>query len=137
MGKSERQMNFVDEMANRGSRGNRTARFLGKLEAVVDFTPIEAALREAYTATRGRDPPVMFKMTLLQHFYDLSDPECEAQVADRRSFREFCGPGLADRVPDESSGARWPKGGAFARRAAPGGRWKTALVRFHARLLSA
>ena len=102
-------MNFVDEMANRENRGNRTARFLGKLEAVVDFRPIEAALREVYTATRGRDPHdplVMFKMTLLQHFYDLSDPECEAQVADRRSFREFCGLGLADRVPDESSGAR-------------------------------
>jgi IS5 family transposase len=45
----------------------------------------------------------MFKMTLLQHFYDLSDPECEAQVADRRSFREFGGLGLADRVPDETA----------------------------------
>jgi len=114
--KNERQMNFVDELANRENRGNRTARFLGKLESVVDFTPIEAALREAYTATRGRDPHdplVMFKMTLLQHFYDLSDPECEAQVADRRSFREFCGLGLADRVPDE-----------------------TALVRFRARLVA-
>jgi len=43
----------------------------------------------------------------------LSDPECEAQVADRRSFREFCGLGLADRVPDE-----------------------TALVRFRARLVA-
>jgi IS5 family transposase len=116
MSKNERQMNFVDEMANPDNRSNRTARFLDKLAAVVDFTPIEAALREAYTATRGRDPHdplVMFKMTLLQHFYDLSDPECEAQAADRRSFRKFCGLGLADRVPDE-----------------------TALVRFRARLVA-
>ena len=92
MSRIELQMNCVDEMANRENRSNRTARFLDKLGAVVDFTPIAAALREAYTATRGRephDPLVMFKMTLLQHFYDLSDPECEAQVADRRSFREF------------------------------------------------
>ena len=112
----EEQMNFVDQMANRENRGNRTARFLGKLESVVDFLPIEAARREASTATRGRDPHdplVMFKMTLLQHFYDLSDPECAAQVADRRSLREFCGLGLADRVPDE-----------------------TALVRFRARLVA-
>ena len=34
-------------------------------------------------------------------------------MADRRSFREFCGLGLADRVPDE-----------------------TALVRFRARLVA-
>ena len=116
MSKNDRQMNFVDAMASRENRSNRTARFLGKLGGVLDFAPIEAALREAYTATRGRDPHdplVMFKMTLLQHFYDLSDPECEAQVADRRSFREFCGLGLADRVPDE-----------------------TALVRFRARLVA-
>ena len=116
MSKDEQQMNFVDAMASRENRSNRTARFLGKLGGVLDFAPIEAALREAYTATRGRDPHdplVMFKMTLLQHFYDLSDPECEAQVADRRSFREFCGLGLADRVPDE-----------------------TALVRFRARLVA-
>ena len=50
------QMNFVDVMANRDNRSNRTARFLGKLESVVDFTLIEAALREAYAATRGRGP---------------------------------------------------------------------------------
>ena len=107
---------FVDAMASRENRSNRTACFLEKLCGVVDFTPIEAALCEACTATRGRDPHdplVMFKMTLLQHFYALSDPECEAQVADRRSFREFCGLGLADRVPDE-----------------------TALVRFRARLVA-
>jgi IS5 family transposase len=116
MSKEKQQMDFVDAMASRENRGNRTARFLQKLESVLDFAPIEAALREAYTATRGRDPHdplVMFKMTLLQHFYDLSDPECEAQVADRRSFREFCGLGLGDRVPDE-----------------------TALVRFRARLVA-
>ena len=53
MSKNEQQMNFVDAMASRENRSNRTA-------------------------TRGRDPHdplVMFKMTRLQRFYDLSDPE--------------------------------------------------------------
>jgi hypothetical protein len=71
MSKAKQQMDFVDAMASRENRSNRTARFLGRLGSVLDFAPIELALHEAYTATRGRDPHdplVMFKMTLLQHF---------------------------------------------------------------------
>lgn len=38
--KTDQQMNFVDQMASRENRSNRTARFLEKLCGVLDFMPI-------------------------------------------------------------------------------------------------
>jgi transposase, IS5 family len=59
-----------------------------------------------YPATTGRPPCpplVLFKMSLLQHCYGLSDPQCEELVADRISWRRFVGLGLQDKVPDETT----------------------------------
>jgi IS5 family transposase len=106
----EKQGSFADDLANRENRSNRTARFLGRLSGVVDFEAIAEELAVAYPAKTGRTPHdalLLFKMTLLQHFYSMSDPECEAQVADRRSFQEFCGLGLMDKVPDETTLVRF------------------------------
>lgn len=44
MSGNNRQMNFVDEMANWENRSNRTARFLDRLGVVVDFAPIGAGV---------------------------------------------------------------------------------------------
>jgi hypothetical protein len=44
MSRNNRQLNFVDEMANRENRRNRSARFLDRLGAVVDFAPIGAGV---------------------------------------------------------------------------------------------
>ena len=46
MSKNDQQMNFVDAPASRENRSNRTARFPGKLGGVLDFAPIEAAMRK-------------------------------------------------------------------------------------------
>ena len=42
-------------------------------------------------------------MSLLQHCYGLSDPQCEELVADRWSWRHFVGLGWQERVPDETT----------------------------------
>ena len=63
-----------------------------------------------YPATTGRPPcpPLMlFKMSLLQHCYGLSDPQCEELVSDRLSWRRFVGLGLQDKVPDETTLVRF------------------------------
>jgi hypothetical protein len=63
-----------------------------------------------YPATTGRPPcaPLMlFKMSLLQHCYGLSDPQCEELVSDRLSWRRFVGLGLQDAVPDETTLVRF------------------------------
>jgi IS5 family transposase len=79
--------------------------FLDRLDELVDWQPLERALHAMYPATTGRPPHpplVLFKMSLLQHCYDLSDPQCEEQVRDRLSWRRFVGLGLQDAVPDET-----------------------------------
>jgi transposase, IS5 family len=80
--------------------------FLEKLDGALDWRAIETALQAMYPATTGRPPCaplVLFKMSLLQHCYGLSDPQCEELVADRWSWRRFVGLGWQDRVPDETT----------------------------------
>ena len=84
--------------------------FLERLDRALDFAPIEKALHATYPATTGRPPcaPLtLFKMSLLQHCYGLSDPQCEELVGDRLSWRRFVGLGLQDKVPDETTLVRF------------------------------
>jgi hypothetical protein len=56
-----------------------TNEFLERLERTLDWEPVEQALQAMYPATTGRPPcaPLaLFKMSLLQHCYGLSDPQC-------------------------------------------------------------
>lgn len=80
--------------------------FLQALDTALDWKPIERTLQTMYPATTGRPPCaplVLFKMSLLQHCYGLSDPQCEELVGDRLSWRRFVGLGLQDAVPDETT----------------------------------
>lgn len=84
--------------------------FLEKLDHTLDWRPIETALQGMYPAQTGRPPcpPLaLFKMSLLQHCYGLSDPQCEELVGDRLSWRRFVGLGLQDKVPDETTLVRF------------------------------
>jgi len=46
---------------------------------------------------------LMFKIHLLQQWYDLSDPQAEYQIKDRLSFRKFLGLGMESDVPDATT----------------------------------
>lgn len=84
--------------------------FLEKLDRALDWRPLEKVLQGMYPARTGRPPCaplVLFKMSLLQHCYGLSDPQCEELVADRLSWRRFAGLGLQDAVPDETTLVRF------------------------------
>ena len=84
--------------------------FLRRLDSAMDWRPMEAALQAMYPATTGRPPQpplVLFKMSLLQHCYGLSDPQCQELVTDRLSWRHFVGLGLQDKVPDETTLVRF------------------------------
>src|SRR5471032_1145255 len=87
-----------------------TNSFLERLDRTLDWKPTEKALQAMYPATTGRPPCaplVLFKMSLLQHCYGLSDPQCEELVGDRMSWRRFTGLGLQDKVPDETTLVRF------------------------------
>src|SRR3546814_20521910 len=45
----------------------------------------------------------MFKVLLLQRWYDLSDPAMEEALFDRLSFRRFAGLALEDDTPDHAT----------------------------------
>ena len=87
-----------------------TNEFLERLDQTLDWRPIEVALQAMYPAVTGRPPHAplaLFKMSLLQHCYGLSDPQCEELVSDRLSWRRFVGLGLQDKVPDETTLVRF------------------------------
>jgi IS5 family transposase len=45
----------------------------------------------------------MFKIHLLQQWYDLSDAQAEYQINDRLSFRKFLGLGMESDIPDSTT----------------------------------
>ncbi len=81
---------------------------LEKLQVHIDFEffrkPLEKFFNEGIDRSQGGRPSydyvLMFKMLLLQRYYNLSDDKIEYAVLDRLSFMRFLGLTLADRVPD-------------------------------------
>jgi len=81
---------------------------LEKLSAHIDFEffrkPL-SVLREVSTdpSKGGRpsyDEVLMFKILILQRYYNISDDNTEYAILDRLSFMRFLGLGINDRVPD-------------------------------------
>ena len=49
------------------------------------------------------DPLLLFKILILQKYYNLSDGQLEYQILDRLTFCRFLGLSMNDRVPDEKT----------------------------------
>ena len=68
------------------------------------FRPLLATVYKKRTPGKGGRPPydavLMFKVMVLQHFYNLSDEQAEFQIRDRHSFCRFLGLSQEARVPD-------------------------------------
>ena len=81
---------------------------LERLSKTVDFemfrTELEDALlpkgRKSNAGAKRYDVVMMFKLIVLQRYYNLSDEQAEFQIVDRTSFRRFLGLSDGDRVPD-------------------------------------
>jgi len=83
--------------------GNRR---LERIEELVDWAAVERLLEPVYAAPTGRASyPVLslFKAVLLGAWHGLGDPELEAALGDRLSFRRFAGLALDAAVPDHST----------------------------------
>lgn len=67
---------------------------------------LTAALAKEEKGTGGRPPfdyIMMFKILVLQRYYNLSDEQMQFQILDRLSFMRFLGLTLSDIVPDEKT----------------------------------
>ena len=76
---------------------------LERLDGLIDWGCVRELLAEIHGSRRGRKsyPSVaMLKALLLAQWYDLSDPALEEALADRLSFRRFCGFALDEETPD-------------------------------------
>ena len=85
---------------------------LERLAGALDWDRLERLMGEVYSSPEGRPayPPLMMaKVMLLQQWHNASDPEMEAALRDRLSFRRFAGLGLQDDSPDHSTISRFRK----------------------------
>ncbi len=84
--------------------------FLIRINELIDFSPIEKALRELYSEDKGRPayPPLaLFKILLLQRFYNLSDVQVVEQLRYNVLFMKFVGLTLSDDPPDDTTIVRF------------------------------
>jgi IS5 family transposase len=94
------ELSLADALVAQRASGNAT---LERISELIDWAPVEGLLAGLHASERGAPaypPQVMFKAILLQQWHALSDPELEAALADRLSFRRFCGFALHDATPD-------------------------------------
>jgi len=84
---------------------------LQRLNNIIDWEMfreiIETALvktdRKSNAGRKPYDKLLMFKILILQRYYNLSDEQTEFQIKDRLSFLDFLGLQIGDDVPDEKT----------------------------------
>ncbi|MEO7861034.1 MAG: transposase [Nitrospirales bacterium] len=92
---------------------------------------MERAFEKEARGPGGRprhDVVMMFKVLVLQRYYNLSDEQTEYQINDRLSFQKFLGMTWSDSVPDQKT--RWLFRDVLMRR----GQVKTLFRRFEKHL---
>jgi IS5 family transposase len=94
-------------------RKKRKLSFLDNVLLLIEWTRIERIIRKKYkkffnaVGSPAYPSLTMFKIMLLQTWYDLSDPQTEEALLDRISFARFVGLSLASDVPDHSTICRF------------------------------
>lgn len=94
------QMSLVEALLD--PRLGANAR-LEAISGVIDWSPVERLAATVHPGERGRPPYApgsMIRALYLKMLYGLSDPGLEEALADRLSFRRFCGFGLCGPTPD-------------------------------------
>ena len=110
--KSYSQMSFLSLYVEKRKLKDN---FFQQINIIINWDKVSKVLEKYYkrgASVSGRKaypPLLLFKMSLLQTWYGLSDYETETQVNDRLSFMKFCGLRLEDEVPDHSAICRFRK----------------------------
>ncbi len=82
---------------------------LERLNLVVKWEYFRATIEKIYSeklvnaGPKPYDPLLMFKILILQRYYNLSDSQIEYQILDRLTFCRFLGLSMNDKVPDEKT----------------------------------
>jgi len=104
--KRDNQPTFFDLAVQQRGTANKV---LETITREVDFT--EAERRVAATYGTGGRPAcrvgVLLRVMIVQHLYNLSDPQAEEQIKDRLSFQKFIQLDTHEAVPDETTICRF------------------------------
>ena len=79
------------------------------LAGLIEWQAIEVALSGLHAAAKGEPawPPLaLFKAMLIAVWYDLSDIKLAEALADRASFRRFCGFAAQEPTPERTAFVR-------------------------------
>ncbi len=82
---------------------------LERLNKIVDWEYFRETIEKVHkkkmvnAGPKPYDPLLMFKILILQRYYNLSDFQLEYQILDRLTFCRFLGLSLNDKVPDEKT----------------------------------
>lgn len=83
---------------------------LDDIDALIDWAPVAQALSGVYAAAKGEPawPPLaLFKALLIAVWYDVSDVKLAEALADRQSFRRFCGFSRDEATPERTAFVRF------------------------------
>ncbi len=94
-------------------RKTRRSVFFKMINEIIDWKQLEREIDKIYKKGKSIDGrpsypgTLLFKMLLIEIWYDLSDIECEEFVKDSVSAMLFLGLSLEDSVPDHSTLSRF------------------------------
>jgi hypothetical protein len=86
------------------------AAVLDQIAGLIDWSEIDRQLVNIYAAPKGEQgwPPLaLFRAMLLAVWHDLSDVKLAEAVADRASFRRFCGLSTSEPTPERTAFVRF------------------------------
>lgn len=107
-----RQPTLADSICDLRSRKIKRT-FFAQINTLLDWSAIEKILKKHYTKGKSATGKpsysglLLFKMSLLQTWYGLSDYEVEDRVNDSISFSYFCGLHIDQVSPDHSTLSRF------------------------------
>lgn len=107
-----RQLNLAEALLDGKKRERKRLERLFEMHELIDWKAVDVLLAPINSADKGAGgyPPLcLFKALLLSAWYNLSDPKLEDALADRLSFRKFCGFPLDAETPDETTFVRFRK----------------------------
>ena len=96
----------VSRLASLSAQGDPLEKLSRRIDWRIFVPVLERALRKDAMGPGGRpryDALLMFKILILQRYYNVSDEQMQYQITDRLSFQRFLGLRLEDRVPDQKT----------------------------------
>ena len=110
--KQQKEPTFADTICNLRTRKIKST-FFTQINSLIDWDKIENLIDADYSKGKSAvgkpsySGILLFKMSLLQSWYGLSDYEVEDRLNDSISFSYFCGMNIDELAPDHSTLSRF------------------------------